>query len=233
MLDSLMIPQLILKTLVLSFRHVEINEMWLMIQSLHTVPYLQPSTYACLASRWAAHRRQASPAALCPESMPRTNPIFDPEKIWSPHLVLPAGHTYIYIYKYYTLYVWYDRLYIMNINIFYNYAWEQIQVYDVSVYVSLCHPLKSLINVNWSTVSWCSTKAEVVGFLRSQCHFPYGQRTAYTGTAECEAKTIPSAKNPKIMKIHAWCISHTSHQAFHSIDQSFWCRMSFKSTGPP
>ena len=149
----------------------------------------------------------------------------------SPHLVLPAGH--IYIYKYYTLYVWYNRLYIMNINIFYNYAWEQIQVYDVSVYVSLCHPLKSLINVNWSTVSWCSTKAEVVGFLRSQCHFPYGQRTAYTGTAECEAKTIPSAKNPKIMKIHAWCISHTSHQAFHSIDQSFWCRMSFKSTGPP
>jgi hypothetical protein len=85
----------------------------------------------------------------------------------------------------------------MNINIFYNYTWEQIQVYDVSVYVSLCHPFKSLINVNWSTVSWCSTKAEVVGFLRSQCHFPYGQRTAYTGTAECEAKTSPSAKKSK------------------------------------
>ena len=99
----------------------------------------------------------------------------------------------------------------MNINIFYNYTWEQIQVYDVSVYVSLCHPVKSLININWSTVSWCSTKAEVVGFLRSQCHFPYGQRTAYTGTAECETKTIPSAKK-KIMNMHdASTILRTKH----------------------
>ena len=114
MLDSLMIPQFILKTLALSFRHVEINDemkydtVYNILRSLLIqVPYLQPSTYAayanvCLASRWAAHRRQASPATLCPESMPRIRSLTRKRcgrHIWCYLLDL---YTIIYIYTHYT-----------------------------------------------------------------------------------------------------------------------------------
>lgn len=70
----------------------------------------------------------------------------------------------------------------------------------------------------------CSTKAEVVGFLRSQRHFLYDQRTAYTGTAECEAKTSPSDKKSKRYE-DASAILHTNQ-----LINLFWCRMSSKSS---
>ena len=52
-------------------------------------------------------------------------------------------------------------------------------------------------------------------FASATSDFPYDLRTAYTGTAECEYQSL-------FIPFHSI--------SFHSIDQSFWCRRSFKST---
>ena len=100
----------------------------------------------------------------------------------------------------------------------------------------MCHCvtlLKSLINVNWSTVSWCSTKAEVVGFSSQPMSFSLWPKDSLHRHRGVWSQN--QSKCQKIQKLwrcmhDASAILHTKHST--RLINLFGAGCPSKSTGP-